>query len=362
MAGDPASRARQGEIADGGNGRSPMDEETRDAPDAGSLRKCAAWRLAGLEAGPASRHTLEAVRGDLASFTEFACDRLGDPDPPLAKALGRDLLEAWMSGLRAEYALATASRRISTMRTFAAALGEAGVRGAEAGAVLPVPTPPRPPPRDLTPDELEAALRPPEPPYTAEALRNHSIVTLIYSTGLRVGEAGALDLEDLRLGPGSALVRVRSGSPRALALDLAAETAAERYLERSRPALAAGGGGDVLYVDRRLGRMNRQMYSRALRRHADERGIEAALTPKSLRRAYARAQLAAGMDLEKLRRRLGLQTRKQARAYAVPPVAGGDPSGPRAEGEGGSRRDPPAAGAARPGCDGGTDGEGRDGG
>jgi len=159
-------------------------------------------------------------------------------------------------------------------------------------------------------------------------------VTLIHATGLRVGEIEDLDVGDLRLDPGPPLVRVRSGAPRALALDLAAETAAERYLERARPSLAEEGGGDALYVDRRWGsaarrgRMNRQLYSRALRRYADGRGIEAGLTAKALHRAYVQAQLEAGMDPDRLRRRLGLKTRKQARAYAVPSAAAGGPERP----------------------------------
>ena len=83
-----------------------------------------------------------------------------------------------------------------------------------------------------------AALAASHPQAKATALRDRAILELLYAGGLRVSEAVSLNVSDLALDAGRALIRGKGDKERIVPLGRSALEALETYLREGRPHLA----------------------------------------------------------------------------------------------------------------------------
>jgi integrase/recombinase XerD len=83
-----------------------------------------------------------------------------------------------------------------------------------------------------------AAMAAEHPQADAVALRDRAILELLYASGLRVSELTGLNVADLSLDAGRALVRGKGDKERIVPLGEPAIAALQQYLLRGRPALA----------------------------------------------------------------------------------------------------------------------------
>jgi integrase/recombinase XerD len=97
-------------------------------------------------------------------------------------------------------------------------------------------------PKSLAVSEVDsmmerAALAADHPQADATALRDRAILELLYAAGLRVSELTGLNVADLSLDAGRALVRGKGDKERIVPLGRASIEALETYLKNGRPAL-----------------------------------------------------------------------------------------------------------------------------
>ena len=78
-----------------------------------------------------------------------------------------------------------------------------------------------------------------------------------------------------------------------------------RYLEQARSDILKGQSSDALFVTARGGPMTRQMFWNLVKRHARQAGIAVALSPHTLRHAFATHLLNHGADLRAVQMLLG---------------------------------------------------------
>src|SRR5262245_53462313 len=203
-----------------------------------------------------------------------------------------------------EAVAATIARKLAALRSFYRTLREHGHVTQNPADLIPSPKRPRSLPHVLRPAAL-APLLDRIPASTPLELRDRALLEIAYACGLRAEElvnlhvsSIAFDAEELRVeGKGSKTRFVPVGEPALRALT--------RYLERGRPALAAGDGDDALFLSKSGRRLSTSDVRRRLRVWARHAAVQGGISPHTLRHSFATHLLEGGADLRAIQDLLG---------------------------------------------------------
>lgn len=132
----------------------------------------------------------------------------------------------------------------------------------------------------------------------ATALRDRAILELLYAAGLRVSELTGLNVADLSLEAGRALVRGKGDKERIVPLGRAAVEALQAYLHYGRPALTKK-ATSRLFVSARGGSISRGWVWQMVKRS------ECKASPHMLRHSCATHMVERGADLRTVQTLLG---------------------------------------------------------
>ena len=135
------------------------------------------------------------------------------------------------------------------------------------------------------------------------ALRNLTLVELVYSAGLRSAEAVGLDLADVDFEQEHVRVRGKGGKERVVPLGEEAAHRVARYLREARPALARG-ANNALFLSAR----GRRLDTSTLRRLLPH--------PHRLRHSFATHLLEGGADLRTIQELLGHSSLSTTQVYS----------------------------------------------
>jgi integrase/recombinase XerD len=131
------------------------------------------------------------------------------------------------------------------------------------------------------------------------------MIETLYASGLRVTELVSLKVGQVSRDMGVVRVVGKGSKERLVPLGEEALAWIQRYLAEARPALLDGRTGDDLFITSRGHAMTRQMFWRLLRRHALKAGLRKAISPHTLRHAFATHLLNHGADLRVVQLLLG---------------------------------------------------------
>jgi integrase/recombinase XerD len=248
-----------------------------------------------------SPRSLESYRRDLSQFGVWLAKAGGN----LAEA-GAGEIQQFLADrtLRQGAAARSLARQLSALKRYYRWLLRQGRRGDDPTLNIEAPRLPRPLPKSLSEDDVEALLSAPD---IAEplGLRDRAMLELLYACGLRVSELIGLPLSAVGLREGVARVMGKGAKERLVPLGEMAVEWLERYLAEARPVLLAGRTSDALFVTARAGAMSRQAFWYAIKRHAAQAGIRVSLSPHTLRHAFATHLLNHGADLRVVQMLLG---------------------------------------------------------
>ncbi len=271
-----------------------------------------------------SGNTVAAYGRDVAQFLAFLASRR--PVEGWSQVEAADL-RAFLAQQMKTDRRTSVQRRLMGLRAFFDFLVDRGMISANPARLVRPPKPDRPLPRRLSVDEAFHLLERPAPPALeskaedakagAALLRDQALLELLYSSGLRVGEASALDLEHLRLDLGLVrVVRGKGGRDRVVPLGAQALAALQAWLA-ARPALLdpEAGAQPALFLNRRGGRLTPRSMENllAVRRGGLSGGRK--VTPHSLRHAMATHLLEAGADLRSVQEMLGHKSLSTTQKY-----------------------------------------------
>jgi integrase/recombinase XerC len=148
-------------------------------------------------------------------------------------------------------------------------------------------------------------------------VRNHAIVELLYSSGLRLSELQALNAPDLDLVSERVRVMGKGRKERIVPLGTVAVRALRRYEPRREEVLAATAGGDrrAFFLTQRGRRLSARQIQKIVGDFLDRVGEEAGLSTHSLRHSFATHLLDAGADLLAVKELLGHASLSTTRVY-----------------------------------------------
>lgn len=271
-----------------------------------------------------SPRTVAAYRADLAILVGLL--PAADAD---WSALDEAVLRRWVAGeMRAGGSPRSIARRLSCWRGFLDAMVLQGRLAANPARTLRAPRAPRRLPRALSPDQADALLRGPDERF--EALRDHALLELLYSSGLRLSELTSLDVAHAErpgyrsrswLARDEAEVNVlgKGSRRRTVPVGTQAMAALVRWLEARAAFLREhpGADPDALFLSRRGSRLANRTIQARLRALGIARALPTRLHPHVMRHSFASHLLQSSGDLRAVQELLGHASIRSTQVYTA---------------------------------------------
>ena len=221
-------------------------------------------------------------------------------------AAERTDVEAFLAAqFQSKAKIASINRRLSTLRRFYRLHAAQATIAADPTLRVKSPKLPRSLPRNLSEDQVAALLGAPDT-ETPLGLRDRAMLETLYATGLRVSELVGLKLSQVSLDMGVVRVLGKGNKERLVPLGEEAIDWLKRYCATARAELGGDAKAEAVFVTARRGPMSRQAFWQLIKRHAATAGIaRAALSPHTLRHAFATHLLNHGADLRVVQLLLG---------------------------------------------------------
>jgi integrase/recombinase XerD len=245
-------------------------------------------------------NTLAAYRRDLTLYAAWLQEHGG---APIEQSREIDLL-AYMAARHPGSRATSANRRLTVFkRFFRWALRE---RLADADPALKLRNAKQPlrVPKSLSQAQVEALLDAPDIDKPL-GLRDRAMLELLYACGLRVSELVTIKTVQVGLAEGCLRVTGKGSKERLVPFGEEAHVWMQRYIADARAEILGGQASDALFVTARGGAMTRQMFWKLIKAHALRAGIDAPLSPHTLRHAFATHLLNHGADLRAVQMLLG---------------------------------------------------------
>ncbi|WP_424819562.1 tyrosine recombinase XerC [Salinisphaera sp.] len=246
----------------------------------------------------ASTHTVVGYARDLAAAADYFAGHGIDDWRRVTAADMRELLAARHRGGARPTSLA---RLASAVRSFYVWRMRQGLSETNPAADVRAPKKPARLPETIDVDDL-AAMLDATPADTLE-VRDHAMLELFYTAGIRLAEAVGLDVTDLDLAAGEARVIGKGNRQRMVPVGSRAAAALKHWLTE-RPNLA-GPGEAALFVSRRGTRLSRSSVAARMERWAISHGLPVHLHPHKLRHSFATHMLESSADLRAVQELLG---------------------------------------------------------
>jgi integrase/recombinase XerC len=192
-------------------------------------------------------------------------------------------------------------RELAALRSLYRYLLREGLVGHNPALGVRAPKTPRKLPATLEADQLCALLDAPD--ADPLALRDHAMIELFYSSGLRLAELIAVNVADIDRGDATVEVTGKGAKTRRVPVGGKARAAIERWLrvrgEYARVDQAA------LFVSRRGNRIHPRTVQQRLQRWALMQGATRSIHPHLLRHSFASHLLESSSDLRAVQELLG---------------------------------------------------------
>jgi len=198
---------------------------------------------------------------------------------------------------------ATVSRNIASIKAWFHYMMSNGMITKDISLGLKAPKIEKKIPEIMTLTEVNSLLDQPKGDSPKE-IRDKAMLELLYATGIRVSELIGLKMNDLNLQ--SSMITCRDlHKERVVPFSATAKTAIVRYLNESRDKLIGDAPVDTLFVNCSGVEMSRQGFWKLIKYYTKKAGIQADITPHTLRHSFAAHLVENGADLKSVQEMLG---------------------------------------------------------
>lgn len=244
-----------------------------------------------------SKNTLSSYRTDLKKFGLF----LGERKVPLPEASTSDIID-FIDLLRGRgYAISTLCRYISSLKALYKYMLIEDLRKNDPSEKIQLPKKWDRVPKALSLDDIRTLL---DAKHTGRtAMRDSSMVELLYSSGLRVSELINIKTGDINFEAGFIRVIGKGDKERVVPVNLRALEKIKHYVNYERPEILRKKQSLYLFVTNRGRAMTRQRFWQTIKNVGRQIGID--LHPHTVRHCFATHLLEGGADLRSLQKMLG---------------------------------------------------------
>ena len=264
-----------------------------------------------------SNNTIVAYRNDLEQFAKFLGEQT---DVHGWQSVDKDHLIRYVDVLKTEheYASATVARKVAATKSFFRFVANLGMIKDDPSADLDSPKVRKYLPTSISEQEVERLLQAPTRHKSMRALRDSALLEMLYATGMRVSEIVALDVQDVDIANSCVHCVSRAGKPRERIIPIypRAGESLRKYLEESYSQLRRDDSETALFLNHRGKRLTRQGLWLIIKKYVEEVGIDAAVTPHTLRHSFATHLLNGGADVREVQGLLGHANVSTTQVYA----------------------------------------------
>ena len=197
----------------------------------------------------------------------------------------------------------TIARRIATIKNFYLFLEGEGISKNLVDGEIELPKKEKKLPSVLTEDEINKLLNNPDL-STEKRIRDHAILEIIYSCGLRVSEAVNLTLKQINEQERLVSVIGKGKKERIIPIRETALKALKQYINEIRNKHLVI-DKNYVFLDKKGKQISRQALYNIVVKNAKEAGIEKPIHPHTLRHSFATHLLDNGADLRVVQELLG---------------------------------------------------------
>ena len=250
-------------------------------------------------------NTRTAYRRDIEVF--IASVELRRSRPAQARDLSVREVRAHLAELHGKLAASSIGRKLSALRTFGEFCRREGLLEENVVALIRRPKLGRKLPVALPVEDLVKMIDGEQRPG-AIGLRDRALLEVLYGAGLRVSEAVALDVEDLRSEGDRLTVRVQAGKggkQRVVPLGSRAAAALSEWLLRRDELSRDTSPAEAVFLGARGGRLSVRVAREVVYQRCQASGARAVVGPHGLRHSFASHLLQSGCDLRTIQSMLG---------------------------------------------------------
>ena len=293
-----------------------------------------------------SQHTAKCYGADLSQFGEFLISA-SDGGPPSAEPvplvqqqehvgsstavatqthpkLDQLLLSAETGAVRAylaflnekQYSKATIARKLATLRSFYKFLVKRNQIGSNPVVAVRTPKQDKKLPRFLEYEEVKRLLDTP-PMDNWLGARDRAILETLYSTGIRVSELVALNMDDIDFLGEVIHIRGKGKKERIAPISSSALQVIQHYMEfrNKRAQNNSNFDSKVLFVNKHGRRLSTRSVRRKMDKYLTMAGLDPLISPHTLRHSFATHMLNNGADLRSVQELLGHQSLSTTQVY-----------------------------------------------
>jgi integrase/recombinase XerD len=250
-----------------------------------------------------SEHTIAAYRNDLTGLADFAKKQKISAWSGFSR---QNMLNYLLDLKERGYVSTTMARKVAAGRSFFGFLVSEGTIKADPTENMSSPSVGKALPKPIPLNQVRLLLEQPAKLATAEAKRDRAMLELLYASGMRISELVALNLGDVNT-EGDYFVRCFGKGRKERIIPLYEQIALtiKKYIDEDRPKLAHGKKETALFLNARGERLTRQGFWQKLKEYVKSAGLDAKISPHTLRHSFATHMLSGGADLRSVQELLG---------------------------------------------------------
>ncbi|PID85621.1 MAG: tyrosine recombinase [Chloroflexi bacterium] len=250
-----------------------------------------------------SNNTTAAYKNDLGQFLKFLNAEYNIKD---WSEVTPDIVDAYVAYMKEKaYASSSVARKVAAVKSFFNFLFARGIIEDNPTTNVDSPKVKKRLPKTLTAEDIDKLLQAPQQKRSPKHLRDTALLSMLYSTGMRVTEVVSLRVDDVDLQANMLHCHGKDGQIRDLPLDKATRDAVAAYLDGGRQYLVKNKEENALFLNHRGQQLTRQGLWLIIKAYAKKANLSGEVTPHTLRHSFAAHKLDDGSDLQEVQRLLG---------------------------------------------------------